>query len=130
MQRNSKWSCILIATFFEYTNTKEKVHGQNFFIFQFFGKIYHSPKKICIIRYSFIGIYRFPIQSIVTARRLKIYLLTQIEMKSKPIYLIFNIITPKFTLFASNLSTWQGEFFFNKWKSFPIIWYLFIGQID
>lgn len=53
--------------------------------------------------FHFIGIHRFPTQLIVTVRRLKIYLLAQIEMRSKSIYLIFNIITPRFTLFTSNL---------------------------
>lgn len=98
---------------------KKRLHGQNFFIFQFFGKL--LPRKICIYPpYSFIGIRRFPIRLIVTAKRLKIYLLARIEMRSKSICLIFNIITPRFTLFASNLSMWQeGRIFLRQMRKFP-----------
>lgn len=102
---------------------KKRLHGQNFFIFIFsiFWKTLSLPREICIYPpYSFIGIHRFPIRLIVTAKRLKIYLLAQIEMRSKFMCLIFNIITPRFTLFASNLSMWQeGIIFLRQMRKFP-----------
>lgn len=102
-------------------NTKEKITWTKFFYFSIFWKTLSFAKKNCIYPpYFFIGIHRFPIRLIVTAKRLKIYLLAQIEMRSKFICLIFNIITPRFTLFASNLSMWQeGRIFLRQMRKFP-----------